>query len=215
MALISDMPEQTTQVSTDKILMQTVGGVTKYVKATNNKLVGFNDFNIIWSPVNSSGATKPNFSTFRGSLSAAAFAGTGGTVMDLHGCVHINHEIVFGSAISFHVHWSHIIGAPTGNVVWQIDYSVAKAFGVQAFPAPTTITLTQAAGTQYYHHVIEGSDIVNSDIEPDSVIMVRFYRDPGHASDTFANDAYFVNLDIHVSVDGMATNEKARPFTKV
>lgn len=209
------MPEQTTQVSTDKILMQTAGGITKYVKATNNKLVGYNDFNIIWNPVQSGGATSPPLTAFRGSMSLPAFAGTGGTIRDLHGEVHINHEYVFGSTVYFHIHWAHIIAAPTGNVVWQIDYSIAKCFGIQAFPAPTTITLIQAAGVQYTHLLIEDTGISSADIEPDSIILVRIYRDPAHASDTFANDAYLINVDLHVSIDGMPTNEKARPFTKV
>jgi hypothetical protein len=207
--------EQTTQLTDDMFVMQTAAGITKKIKATNMKLVGYDDYLFEHYPALVSGSVAPDLKTFRGGLECAAFEGTGTTVKNIHGNVHMQHDYVAGTAISFHIHWSHIIAAPTGNVVWQIEYSIAKGYGVEAFPAPTTITLVQAAGTQYFHHIIEGSDITSASLEPDSLMAIRIFRDPAHASDTFANDAFFMRCDIHVQVDNQGTNEKARPFTKV
>jgi hypothetical protein len=207
--------EQTTQLTDDSFLMQTAAGITKKIKATNMKLVGYDDYIFVHDPATVTGSPAPALKTFRGGLKAAAFAGTGSTDEVMFGNVHILHNYVAGTVVSFHIHWSHINASPTGNVVWQIEYSIAKGYGVEAFPATTTITLVQAAGTQYFHHIIEGSNITNSSIEPDSLVLMRIFRNASHASDTFADDAFFLRCDMHVSVDNRPTNEKARPFTKV
>lgn len=206
--------EQTTQVSTDMFVMQTVGGVTKKIKATNMKLVGYED--VLFVPTEApSGSTAPGLSTFRGNIKLATFTGSGSTVQEIFGAIHLPHSYVSGTDITIHVHWSHIIASPTGNVNWKLDYSIARGFGYEAFPAPTTLNLTQAAGTQYYHNIIESTAITGTNLEPDTLIICRIYRDPADVLDTFANDAYFLRADAHIQVDYRATVEKTRPFTKV
>jgi hypothetical protein len=94
---------------------------------------------------------------------------------------------------------------------------VARGHDLGTFPAPTTVTLQDTALAQYTHHIIEtteGNAIPSTNVEPDSVILFRIYRDPAHANDTFENDAFLVNFDLHFEADGQRTNEKVSPFTK-
>jgi hypothetical protein len=206
--------EQTTQLTDDSFVMQTAAGVTKKIKATNMKLIGYED--VLFVPTEApGGSTAPGLTTFRGNIKLATFGGTGTTVQEIFGAFHLPHTYVPGTDIYFHVHWSHIIAAPSGNVNWKMDYTFARGFGYEAFPAPTTIDLTQAAGTQYYHHLIESSAITGTNLETDTIILARFYRDPADALDTFTENAYFLRADAHVQVDSRVTTGRTRPFSKV
>jgi hypothetical protein len=207
--------EQTTQVSTDMFVMQTVGGVTKKIKSTNMKLVGYDDVPFIIDTIPNTGVSAPTISNFRGGITKTTFSGSGTQLHEIFGTLHIPHSYVPSTPISLHIHWSHVVSSPSGSVVWQLEYTIAKGFSSETFAATTTIALTQAAGAQYLHHIIESSDITSTSIEADSIILLRIFRDPAHASDTFTGDAYFLQADAHIKVDNRATNEKVRPFTKV
>ena len=125
MAQIKDYPQQTTRVSTDKILMQDVGGVTKYVTATEAlNQAGFNDL----TPINMdySGASSPALATVVGTRRARAFAGTGGTTNEVWFAYHLPHDIALTMTnYEYHLHLEHNNPAPTGNVKFYLDMYVA------------------------------------------------------------------------------------------
>lgn len=179
---------------------------------------GWNDYEIDALALDISHATAPSRATFIGNLSGLAFIGTGVNIKDVECSIHIKHDYKFGTAVYPHVHWSHIIASPTGNVKWGIEYSVSKGHSKGTFPPTTTVYVTQAAGAQYTHQIVEVSDadvIPATNLEPDSVIKLRIFRDPADAEDTFENDAYLMFVDIHYQSDGVYTVEKVSPFTKV
>ncbi|MCK5601079.1 hypothetical protein KAR91_04365 [Candidatus Pacearchaeota archaeon] len=183
----------------------------------NKRATGWQD--LVHSGLNleTTGPNPPTLKDFRSGLYQYAFIGTGVTVEQAFASFHIPHDYKSGTKIYPHVHWSHNIAVPSGDVVWQMDYSVSRAFSLGGFPAPTSIELQQTAGAQYIQHVIEvseGNAIPATNIEPDSMILLRLYRDPAHANDDFGNDAFIVGLDLHYESDGSLTNEKAAPFTK-
>ncbi len=199
--VFDDSVQETKRVSSDKV-------------KTNS--TGWNDF--LFSGIFiGKGAAPPDLETFRGGLKQNAFVGTGVLVEEGFFEIHILHDYKVGTKIYPHVHWSHKIGSPSGNVVWQIEYSVSKGHSGGVFPAPTTIELVQAAGVQYEHQIIEtveGDAIASTNLEADSVILGRIFRDPAHASDTFENDAFLLQIDFHYESDLIMTDEKERPFTK-
>ena len=207
--------EQTTMLTDDSFVLQTAAGVTKKIKATNMKLAGYDDVLFVHDAASAGGSSAPALTTFRNNIKVGAFNGSGTTVNEIFGSIHLPHTYIAGTDIYFHVHWSHIIASPTGSVRWNLDYSFARGFGYEAFPAANTITLTQAAGTQYNHHIIESSAIAGTNLEPDTLILCRIWRDPADVNDTFTNDAFFIRADAHIQVDNRSTKEKARPFTKV
>jgi hypothetical protein len=177
---------------------------------------GWNDYLTSGLQLPKGGANQPTLKEFRDGIYQLAFNGTT-TAEESWTEFHILHDYEIGTKIYPHIHWSHNIAVPSGDVAWQIDYSVSKGHSGGTFPAPTTISLVETAGAQYTHQIIEtseGNAIPSTNLEPDSIIMMRIYRDPADGADTFENDAFLLFIDLHVECDGKLTNEKVSPFTK-
>jgi len=161
------------------------------------------------------GASAPNLTVFRDGLEQNAFAGSG-PVEEAFFNVHMLHGLKAGTDLTFHIHWSHIIGSPSGDVKWGIEYSVARGYEVGVYPASTTLTTVHTAGAQYTHHITDDDDMTVTsgvEIEPDSVIICRVFRDSSDVEDTFANDAYLFQIDMHYQRGSVGTLERNRPFT--
>lgn len=160
------------------------------------------------------GVNAPDLANLRDGLYLYAFAGTGATVEQAFFTVHLLHDIKPGSKPTFHIHWTHNVASPTGNVKWNIEYSYARGYGVDAYPATTTISTVQAAGAQYTHHITPDDDmeLTLTNMEPDMVLIGRIYRDPTDGSDTFGNDAFLIQIDLHYEVGQIGTYQRNRPF---
>lgn len=161
------------------------------------------------------GASAPTLTTFRGNIDLYAFSGTGPSEEGFF-TLHILHGFRKGSTCHFHVHWAHIIGAPSGDVKWNVDYSVARGYEAGVFPAPTTLSTTQTAGVQYAHHITNDDDMSitwTEEVEPDSLFLGRVWRDSSDVADTFANDAYLFQVDMHYQRSSIGTLERNRTWT--
>ena len=176
---------------------------------------GWNDYLYSGLSLASVGISVPTLTTFRDGLKANAFTGAGVQINEAFGSIHMLHDFVAGSTIFPHLHWGHNEASPSGNVRWGLEYSFAKGHDLQAFPASSEIILTQAAGVQYTHQLIEdATGISSANLEPDSILNFRLFRDPAHVDDTFTGDAFIFHVDMHVEVNNIVTNEKVSPFTK-
>jgi hypothetical protein len=153
---------------------------------------------------------------FRDGLYLPAFTGVGIQANYVYCAIHIQHDYMPGTPLYPHVHWSHINAAPSGDVKWNFEYSVSKGHSVGTFGASTTVSKVQTAAAQYTHHIAEVADgdvIPATNVEADSVVLIRLFRDPSDGADTFADDAYLVAIDLHYKSQMCLTNEKASPFT--
>lgn len=160
------------------------------------------------------GATAPDLAEFRNGIFLPAFAGTGTTVEQGFFTLHFLHDIHPSYTPTFHIHWTHNNASPSGNVKWMIDYTYSHGYSAGTFAAPTTISVTQAAGAQYTHHITDDDDMpVSVSFEPDGQLLCRIYRDPADAADTFGDDAFLIGIDMHYRVGQVATYERNRPFT--
>ena len=178
---------------------------------------GWNDYLTSGLALPKGGANQPTLKEFRDGIYSLAFTGTGSTAEESWTEFHILHDYKFGTKVYPHVHWSHNNASPSGDVVWKVDYSVSKGHSGGAFPAPTTVSLQQTAAAQYTHQIIEtseGNAIAATNLEPDSIILIRIYRDPTDSNDTFEDDAFLLFIDLHIEADGNLTHEKVSPFTK-
>src|SRR3990172_5935871 len=176
---------------------------------------GWNDYTMAASSIPLAHSSAPALSLFRDGLYLPAFVGTGGNVKDAFVSIHIEHDYKPGTSLYPHVHWSHKVASPSGSVKWGIEYSVSKGHQLGVFPSSTTVYLTQAAGATYTHHIVEVSDgdaIPSTNVEPDSVVLLRLFRDPTDGGDTFEDDAFLVAVDLHYRSTGLFTNEKVSPF---
>jgi hypothetical protein len=192
---------ETKRISSDKVKFNTTG---------------WNDLLFPSVSTGKGAANNPTMKTFRGNIQALAFAGTG-SMEEAFFSIHIPHDHKVGTKVYPHVHWTHIIGSPSGSVVWQLDYTSSEGHSVNTYPAPTTVALAAiVAPAQYTHVITEFSDAQAfiTNLEPDSVVLCRIFRDPAHGSDTFENDAFLIHIDFHYESDLIFTNEKVSPFTK-
>ena len=131
---------------------------------------------------------------------------------------HINHDYMMGTPVYLHCHWM------TGNTTNSTDtvrfsaiHSVAKGHGQQAFdPTGTTVHMDkQLNGTPYTHYISEVGDadvIPPANLEPDSLILTRYYRDPADAVDTYTGSVWLLMTDCHYLSDRSVTPSKSPTF---
>ena len=200
------------------IVQQLVNVLSEYGYAINQLITKtdtvFDDYLVSGDTV-LKGASAPDLENFRDGLFLNAFAGTGGTTEQAFFSIHILHGIKPGTTPTFHIHWTHNQGAPSGNVKWQVEYSIARGYGAGSYGATTTLTTTQATAAQYVMQITDDDDMPLADIsqiEPDAVLLGRIFRNPADGADTFEADAFLVNVDLHYEQDKTGTPERNRPF---
>lgn len=134
--------------------------------------------------------------------------------------LHINHDYVLGTKVYPHVHWTPGDTVLTHIVGWAWEYCVVKGHGQQALTltGTTVSAATTMIATAYTHYITEVSDtnaIPADNLEPDTLIYFRMYRDSANTNgtgDNFAFSAYVQFVDAHyLSTDG-GTPLKAPPF---
>ena len=184
--------------------------------SVGNKLMVplYNDYTVPGLALARPAAGSPTLTAFRGDVDAYAFGGSSGTD-EAFFSIHVLHDMKKDTEMTFHVHWSHIVAAPSGNVKWTIDFTTARGYGIDVFPAQTTMSTTQTAGPQYTHHISPDDDMtvtIDHNIEPDSILLGRVSRNADDAADTFANDAYLLNMDLHYQQGQLGTTERNRAW---
>ncbi len=176
--------------------------------------LGWRD-NIVEIKVDSSSPNAPTLGTVRGGILAWQFFAN--ELTEAHSAFHIDHDYALGTKLYLHVHW---VGTTTtvGTVRWGFEYTVAKGHQQQAFPTTTTVYVEQSTtGTAYTHmvgEVSEGNAIDGAalGIEPDTVILVRLFRDGAHVNDTLEETVFGIFLDLHYQADKATTPQKAPNF---
>ncbi len=174
--------------------------------------LGWRD-NIVQLDVQVGNVDAPVLNIFRDGIHAYTFFS--GEMSEAFANFHIDHDYALGTALFPHIHWA-INTTATGTVRWGIEYTVAKGHGQGAFGPTTTVYVEQASdGTQYKHYVAEvseGNAIPGTGIEPDTLILCRFFRDGTHANDTLDADVFVFCVDLHYQADKATTPNKAPNF---
>jgi hypothetical protein len=123
---------------------------------------------------------------------------------------HINHDIKVGSKMYPHVHWASS-GTSTETVEWELEYTIAKGHNQEAFPAPSTVTISEAASSTPWQHQISEVSLANAIDAPevDSLVLMRLKRTTtGNNTD----DVFGLFVDLHVEIDRVGTKNKAPNF---
>lgn len=163
--------------------------------------------------VRGSGAADPAFAVY-GATVMRAYSFSATVNQEVFLVFHMPHDWVVGTPIYFHAHWSNAAATPnTGNVVWSFDYSFAKGFNQEAFPAIQTVSVTQASpATRYQHMVAETVAVTIPTLEVDGLILVRGYRNATAVNDTCTDAVFLHTMDIHYQSSNIATKNKAPNF---
>lgn len=202
-------------------LRETKGSVLTYTEADHNfeeldnrTELGWRD-NIVQLDTQPGNVNAPALNTFMGSISAFNFFA--GEMSEAFAAFHIDHDYALGTNIYPHLHWSTTDNI-VGTIRWGIEYTVAKGHQQQAFFEPITVYIEQTTtGTPYMHMVAEVSDEDSIkgallDIEPDTLILARFFRDGTHPNDTLATDAFVFIVDLHYQANRFSTPYKRPDF---
>lgn len=181
-----------------------------YVNSAGN--YGWNDI-IATLNVKGSGANNPTFGTFRDGIQGWLFSHN--TMNQVWIEFHILHDYALNTPLYPHIHWAPTT-ANAGTVRWGIEYTVAKGHNQEAFPATTTFYVETAVTNQQYRHIItEASDlqaISGANVEPDTVILMRIFRDAAHPNDTYPDDIFSWQCDLHYKQGRHNTLNKAPNF---
>ena len=120
-----------------------------------------------------------------------------------------------GTVLYPHIHWT-VDSDLVGTVRWGFEYTVAKGHQQMAFGETVTVYVEQTTdGTPFKHYVAEVADvdaIPALNIEPDTIILCRVFRDAAHPNDTFDDQVFGICLDMHYQVAQAATPRKRPNF---
>jgi hypothetical protein len=162
------------------------------------------DLRVPLSSITRGAANAPDLAKFldngAGSDGVFAFLFDAGTEEKAFFACQLPHNWKEGTDLKYHVHW-----APTttggGNVVWGLEYTWSNIDGT--FAATTLTTVTDAAGTTAYKHLMtDAQTIAGSGKTHSSMIMARVYRKAADAADTYGADAALLEVDFHYEIDG-------------
>ncbi len=165
-------------------------------------------------PVNATrrgGSKDPGFAQFKdngsGSQGVFSYLFDAGNEEELYFSIQVPHNWRYGTDLRGHVHWCPI-NTDAGNVVWGLEYSMAKIGSV--FPNTTLTTGTGAAATTAYEHTLtEVGDIDMSAVDNvSSMVLCRVYRDAANAADTYASDAALLEIDFHYQIDSLGSRDE-------
>lgn len=155
----------------------------------------------------------PTYEAFRGGVYGYSFSPT--TAQSAIATFHIQHDYAVGTPIYLHVHWASNTSNVTGAVRWGFEYTIAKGHSQSTdsdFAAPSIVYVEQTATAQYRHNIAETASISSSLLEPDSLVLVRIFRDAAHANDTYTDKAFAFTADIHYQTDRFCTPNKSPTF---
>jgi hypothetical protein len=163
------------------------------------------------------GANDPTWAAVTGLGNMFAYSFAAATMQQIWIAYHIDHDYAEGTPIFMHTHWINAAVSPnTGAVRWGFEYTVAKGHQQQAFSAPTTVYVNQTCNaTRYMHHIAEVAvvdAIPATNLEPDSMIYARIFRDAADAADTCSDAVYLLTADCHYQASRYSTKNKAPDF---
>lgn len=203
------------------VLRSEKGSPLSYEEGDNNfseldtrTAIGWRD-NIVQLTVDSSNPDSPTLNIFRDGLHAYNFFA--GQFTECFAWFHVDHDYALGTKMYPHIHWS-VQTDVVGTVRWGVEYTIAKGHQQEAFPESRIVYIEQSTdGTPFKHYVAETSDENAIDgafygIEPDTLILARFFRDGTHPNDTFEGDVFVFILDMHYQANRLATPFKRPNF---
>lgn len=172
--------------------------------------------------VRGAGGNDPTWAVWKDGIRQYQYGSNDGT----HHCFHIPHDYAPGTDLHIHAHWSQDTvdtGGPAsvpGDAEWGFEVTYAKGHDQAPFSTTITTTITATASTVQHQHMISeiqlsasapsGTQIDTNELEPDGVIVVRFYR--GTGTDTLDQDPFVHFIDIHYQSTGIPTKNKAPDF---
>lgn len=176
----------------------------------NGDATGWEDLRVPGLTAKYAGSQPPTLGPFgsSGNLLVNRFNG-GSSVNAVYINVQMPHSWKSGSTIYPHIHWSPTT-TDAGSVKWNFEYCWID-YG-STFSSTTTISATQASGgTAWKHQIASFPAISGTGHDISSILIIRLFRDPTDGSDTYEEDAAFIDFDIHYEINSVGSHTD---FTK-
>lgn len=110
------------------------------------------------------------------------------------------------------IHWEPTT-TDAGTVRWGIEYSVARV-GLDSFTSVTTAYIEQVSSAVIGNHLavelLDANKIASTD--PESVILMRVFRDATHANDTYTGDAGLVSIGLRYQSTQLGTPKRVSDY---
>ena len=204
-----DLETLSSNADTDVFVVDDANG-RSYQTPRSAQHTGWTDYLTSISSGKVGAANTPTWSAFgpSGNLFAYSF-GVDDYIM-LAG-FHANHDIKQGSKVYPHCHWC-TDGTDTGVVDWELEYTFAKGHDQEAFPAPTVVTVSQAASGTAWQHMIAEVSVGDAFTAPevDSLVLMRLKR--ASSSPTNGDTVFGLFVDLHVEIERAGTLNKSPSF---
>lgn len=108
----------------------------------------------------------------------------------------VQHDYIAGGDMVFHVHWMPATAAG-GDVKWQVHYQWVEAGAT--WPAASPLSSTVAAGSVAWADKHADITLPGAGHTYNSRIMIRLFRNPVDAADTYGGDAVLSSVGMHYS----------------
>jgi hypothetical protein len=131
----------------------------------------------------------------------------GNTQEILSGSFEIPHDYAYGQPIEVHIHWRPSTTG-IGNVKWFLDWEYSPP---QGDPLPqTSIAVIHSLLTpqQYRHELISFGELPNLGYLLGGKIGFNLRRAPSDTQDTYADDALFEQIALHVPCDTLGSRQR-------
>ncbi len=166
------------------------------------------------------GSTGPSWVKFRDGIYLYAFPCN--SPREVLASFHLGHDYQLGTALYPHFHFTVNDRNAEGIVRIGFEYTVAKGHQqeVGSIFDNTKIVYTHtkiisSKNDRFKHFVTEVSDadaIPQIGLEPDTIILMRIFRDANSKLDTYPADIFGITADIHYQAGQHATPYKRPDF---
>jgi hypothetical protein len=144
----------------------------------------------------------PTFALFRSDSAASqgvwAYQFDGSAVQEVHFAIQLPHRYAEGTMLYPHVHWAPT-NADAGNVVWELEYTLANISGTFGLTALSYCTGT--AGVAYQHTLTEFAGITATAATMSALLLGRLARLATAGGDTYSGQAALFSVDLHIEID--------------
>lgn len=194
---------------------KTNSGLNAYFEVTKDGFrytPGWKDLKASFSAAKTTQQNSPTWEAWKGGIYEYSFSSNGSDEI-IVSPFHIDHDYLPNSGMFFHIHWSPSSNA-IGTVRWGIEFTKAKGHSQEAFGSTQIIYIEEAVnGQQDIHFVSEYTELFQGgDLEPDTIIKARVFRDGTHPNDTYSDKVWGFMCDLHYQADRETTPQKAPNF---
>lgn len=124
----------------------------------------------------------------------------------LSGSIEIPHDYAYGLPIEMHIHWRPSTTG-TGVVKWFIDWEYSPSQGAPITQTPLTVLATLDTNKQYWHLLHSFGYLPDVGFALGGKIGFNLRRTPSGAQDTYAGDALFEQVAIHIPCDTLGSRQ--------